>query len=252
MNNLLKRNFEPSPFHMASVEIIIPFHNEHAYVTKLIQNIFTTVHKNRYLITLVDDGSINESFVKDIEKKKIPGTRCLQQKHKGFGAAINYALKNPYVNNTNYVCIMHSDVLVEDAHWLNNLGTCLLALKNQNIKMVSALSDNPGSDFDFLRSDKGKIQDDYILTDKYLPMYCVLANRQLFNKVGLFAEYPYAGIEAEDFALRMRKMNYKQAACGSSWVSHIGSLTLNQFKENRQAQEILKKNREQFLLQNQK
>lgn len=249
MNNTLKRNFEPSPFHMASVEIIIPFHNEHAHVTKLIQNIFTTVHKNRYLITLVDDGSINTSFAKDIEKKKIPGTRCLQQSHKGFGAAINYALKNPYKNNTNYVCIMHSDVLVEDAYWLNNLGNCLLALKNQNVKMVSSLTNNPGNNFNFLLGEKGKVKDDYILADEYLPMYCVLANRELFNKVGLFAEYPYAGLETEDFASRMRKMNYKQAACGNSWVSHVGGLTLNKFKDNRKVQEILRNSKEQFLAQ---
>ena len=56
------------PFHMASVEIIIPFHGEQAKVATLVENIIASVNTNRYLITLVDDCSVNANFVKDIEK----------------------------------------------------------------------------------------------------------------------------------------------------------------------------------------
>ena len=53
--------------------------------------------------------------------------------------------------------------------------------------------------------DKLKKQD-YVLNDGFLPMYCVLAHRQLFKTVGPLAEYPYAGTEAEEYAYRIDEL----------------------------------------------
>jgi glycosyltransferase involved in cell wall biosynthesis len=242
----LNRKIQTDPFYMSPVEIVIPFYGEHFRVSKLMESIFNTVHTNRYLITLVDDGSLNKSFVKSIENKKILGVRCFQQEQKGFGAAINLALKNPHIVNIPWVLIMHSDVFAEDSNWLSGLGKTLNVLKEGGVKMVSPMTNNPGVDSTFFVGKKGVKSSDHILTEGFLPMYCALAHRELYNKVGFFKECPYAGIEVEDFAIRMNQFGFKQAISGSSWVNHIGGATLNKLKEDRKIQEILRKSREEF------
>lgn len=235
----------PRPFHMASVEIIIPFHGEQAKVTSLIENIFQTVHTNKYLVTLVDDCSVNKNFLKDIEKAKIAGVRCLrQERHNGFGAAVNLALKTPFRVNPTYVCILQSDVTLHDAAWLSNLGHSLLS--NNQIGMISPLTDNPVIESPILTAKRDEKRKDSILNEGYLPMYCVLANRNLFSQVGLLSECPYAGIEAEEFASRMKKKGFQQGVCGTSWVHHQGRATLSRFDNNEKVQKELQDVKEDF------
>lgn len=243
----VNRKLENNPFYMAPVEIIIPFHGEQARVAKLMESIFATVHTNRYLISLVDDGSLNKSFIKDIDKKKLPGVRCFRtDENKGFGAAVNLALKTPWKQKITWVLIIHSDVFVEENNWLSNLGETINLLKSQGVKMVSSMTNNSMLNSDLLTRRKSDIQSDFILEEGYLPMYCALAHRELFNRVGLLKEFPYAGTEAEEFAIRMKSKGYKQAVCGTSWVNHTGGATLANFKENTKVQEILRKAKEEF------
>ena len=79
---LVNRRLSPMPFHMAQVEIIIPFSGEQSRVTRLIESLFKTVVTNRYLISLVDDGSKNESFIKQIDKAKMAKAKAMKAKMK--------------------------------------------------------------------------------------------------------------------------------------------------------------------------
>jgi GT2 family glycosyltransferase len=243
---VLKTTLEVEPFHMVPVEIIIPIHNEHAKVVRLFSDIFKTVSRNRYLITLVDDGSENKEFLLQLREKKLPGLRYLKHdKCMGFGASVNTALKDPFNSSISYVAIMHSDVILKETNWLFNLGKSLLSLRSQNVKMISPLTDNPVVDNLVLKSAHNQKKEDVVLQDGFLPMYCVLSHRELFKKVGLLKELPYAGGEAQEFAWRMRKNGFKQGVCGSSWVGHEGSASLNHYKNNQKVQQILRKNYEE-------
>lgn len=249
-NVFINRILENDGFKMADVEIIIPFHGEHNHVVKLIDSIFKTVFSNRYLITLVDDFSPNKHFIDKF--KKVSGIRSFRlSEHKGFGAAINHALNNPWKFNDNrskiipYVCIMHSDV-VPEGQWLLELGKTLLNRRSDGIKMVSSLTDNSTTSFDVLTGKIGK-EDKILLDPEFLPMYCSLMHRELFNKIGLFKEYPYAGFEAQEFAQRMNKNGFKQAVCGQSWVHHIGGATLSKFTNNEKVKQILRNTQDEFL-----
>jgi len=247
----VNRKMENNPFFMAPLEIIVPFHGEQASVTRLIESIFKTVHTNRYLISLVDDCSPNKVFIKEIDRAKIPGVRCFRQdEHKGFGAAINLALKNPWTKPPNppiiWVAIMQSDVFAEENNWLSSMGETLNKLKGQGVKMVSPMTNNPMVESTVLTGNRGERREDHVLTEGFLPMYCVLAHRELFNRVGPIREFPYAGTEAEEYAVRMRLMGYKQAVCGTSWVNHEGGVTLAGFAKNTRVQGILRKVKEEF------
>ncbi|RTK97274.1 MAG: glycosyltransferase [Neisseriaceae bacterium] len=244
----LRSKIEKNVFWMAEVEIIIPFHGEHTKVTKLVEAIFNTVYSNKYLITLVDDASVNKSFVRQLQNAKIPGLRCFRlEEQKGFGAAVNHALKNPWRfpyepnKKIKYVCILHSDSCPEDNYWLFEMGNSLEKLRLDGIKMVGSVTNNSTTNFKNLTKEKGSKKEDYILQqDEYLPMYSCLCNRELFNRIGLLKEFPYAGTEAREFAHRMKENNYLQAVCGKSWMFHEGKGTLKNLEKNKRIQKILR------------
>lgn len=242
----INRTISQGVFLGASVEIIIPFYNKHSLVTKLITSIFNTITSNKYLITLVDDGSENNNFIGQMEKAKILGVRCLKQEKKGFGAAVNHAIKTPFAKSPPYVLILHSDVLFYSKNCLLNLGNYLQEVKEKNIKMVSPLTNNPVEPFGFLESKKGIEKENYILKEnEFLPLYCALLHRDLFNYVGFFDECPYAGGEAKKFAKKMKEKGFHQAVCGKSWIYHEGGATLKLFEKNQKVQKILRKNHEE-------
>lgn len=243
----VKRNMSEKPFLMAPLEIIIPYHNQISKVANILSDILATVTNNRYLVTLVDDGSTNNNLPDQLKDRKLEGVRVLSQtKGKGFGAAVNMALKNPFSDQIPYVLIMHSDIRLKDLGWLQNLGNSLVSMKSSGVKMVSPVTNNPVEKFDQLRASKASEKPDVVLENAYLPMYCALCHRELFSRVGLLEEFPYAGLEAEEFALRMRKKNFKQGVCGASWVQHEGRGTLSQYDGNKKVQDVLEKARHEF------
>lgn len=253
---IISRVIENKTFQGLDVEIIIPFYGRHSLVTNLIQSIFNTVLSNRYLITLVDDGSSNRSFFSQIEKAKLTGVRYLrQEKNKGFGHSINYALDNPWVFKDNpskvipYVVILHSDVSFTSKNWLVNLGVCLETLKKQGVKMVSPLTNNPVEEMKLLYSPRPIDLDENIVLkgEEFLPLYCALCNRELFNHVR-FIEKPYVSFEAKDFALKMKQKGFTQAVCKNSWVFHEGRGTIKTLDKNYKVQKILRKVKEDLNL----
>jgi len=250
----ISRVIENKSFLGLDVEIIIPFYGKHSLVSALLQDVFNSVHSNRYLVTLVDDGSKNEGFASQMQKAKLPGVRCLRQKtRKGFGAAVNHALSNPWAFTDNphksipYVVIIQSDVRLSVKNWLLNLGVCLESLKNEGVKMVSPMTNNPVEKIDCLKANRGSVSNDEVLAgNDFLPMYCTLCNRELFNYVGLLDEYEYPSLEALGYSLRMKDKGFKQAVCGSSWVYHEGRATVKEFEKNKHAQKILRNIKEEF------
>lgn len=234
------------PRQMKSVEIIVPFYNTYSKVAKLLESIFSTVRTNRYQITLVDDGSENKNFIKELANKKMIGVNCLRlDENKGFARAINYALENPKNPWIPYVCVLHTDVVLDDTNWLTKLGDGLLRLKYQNIKMVHSRSNYFGEDLKHLETSKNEKTEDYILgIREYLPMFCCMFHRDLYKFVGSLKEYSLAGNEVEEYAMRMNRNGFKQAIVKDSFVYHEGHGTINILTDK--MKEILRKSKEIF------
>jgi GT2 family glycosyltransferase len=249
-NVAIKRKMQPSAFRFMPVEIIVPFRGETTRVAKLLDSIIKTVTLNRYLVTLVDDCSEREDFYKQIESAKIAGVRCLRlDEQKGFGAAVNYALKHPkkfrsVPEGINWVCIMQSDVVVEDMNWLYQMGNAICGMRSEDVKMIGPRCDNPGVESQLLKAERhDPIKDTVLPEEEYLPLYCALCHRDLFKHVGHLHEYQFPCYEGEEFAYRMRKKRFNQAVCGTTWVHHEGGATLKNLTIKEQ--EILRKIKEQ-------
>lgn len=224
-----------SPF-SANVDIIIPFHGHYEGVTKLVESIYRLTRTNYFTICLVDDASLNQNYIqivaKNVERtalrRRVPNNMKVvrSEEQKGFGGALRMgydSTENPYV------CFMNSDCLVEDANWLRAMGESLLALKEHNVRMVSAMSDNiVGGDSAQNGTRDTRDYEDVILgKDQHLSWYCVMCHRELFRHVGGFVKPYFPGMyEDEEFAYRLQHYGFKQAVCRRSWVRHEGMATI--------------------------
>lgn len=214
------------------VDVIVPFHGQYLKVTKLLESIMSHTLNVPYTLTLIDDCSDNEGYIDDL--KKVKNLNLIRNKKRlGFGGSIFEGFKQTY---NPWVCFINSDCVVDDLNWLQSMGSSLVNLKSQNVRMVAPLTNNavgqPKQEIskdEYLKSADRK---DYILNmeqddPEYLSMYCFMCHRDLFKNCGGFIrDYPYGWYEDMEFAFRMKKFGFKQAICKNSWIFHEGACTI--------------------------
>ena len=234
------------PFSRSPVTIIIPFHGEYERVGRLVSSIWNATRSNPYEICLVDDCSPNSNFIASMkDQPQVVNLRTPERL--GFGGALKYGFDK---TEQPWVCFLNSYCEIQDVNWLIAMGQSLLNLKDQGVRMVSARTNNPGTLGDKrLRGKKGDLIDDIVLEDTYLPLYCSMCHRDLFDHIGGFIKpYPYGWYEDEELAYRMRHYGFRQAICGKSWVHHEGSVTVrNVLKNDRKAEKIMNSNRDRCI-----
>lgn len=221
-------------FFNSRVDIIIPFHGQYARVVSLVESIFRSTYSNVYHIYLVDDGSHNSEFIK--EMKGVDGVTTIKTANQlGFGGACRVGFqaseeRRQQARAANraehpYVVFMNSDCVIEDVNWLRALGMTLLNLKSAGVRMVAPKTNNPLNGDPNQFGKKGEFGEDYVLEKGHLSMYCFMCHRDLFSHVGFLKEYPYGWYEDEEFAYRMNHHGFKQGVSGASWVRHVGEGT---------------------------
>jgi|ETNvirnome_6_100_1030635.scaffolds.fasta_scaffold09588_3 GT2 family glycosyltransferase len=232
-------------FNSSPVSIIIPFHGCYEKVSRLVKSILFATRSNPYEICLVDDASKNKNFIN--EMSNVPQVNAIRSdKHVGFGGALKIGFER---TQQPWVVFLHSDCKVEDINWLMQMGKSLLNLKKNNVRMISARSNNPGEEFKRLKSAKTDKNPDIILQnvrDGFLPLYCTMCHRELFANIGGFIKNYYPiGYEDEELAYRMNYHGFKQAICGRSWIHHEGGATKKQLCiKDKNFASIIEENRE--------
>ena len=214
-----------------SVDIIIPYHGQYDLVRRALLSILRHTRSNPYQVTLVDDGSKGAAAHEFLETiSQAPQTQCVRiEEQQGFGAAINAGLSK---TTQPYVCIMHSDCEIMHINWLSRMGEALVENKDKGVRMVSALSDNPGENHESLAMEYNEFnkmtlsQSQIDIATDPLPMYCCLCHRGLFNRIGGIRNYPYTWFENEELFYRMKFHNFRQAIANYSWIKHEGSATV--------------------------
>jgi glycosyltransferase involved in cell wall biosynthesis len=231
-----------------TIDIVIPFRDQANKVCRLIENLYQKVTKPKIRLHLIDDGSKNKEFVNLLPK--LPNLITHQfSKPKGFGAAVNYGIK---CAQSPLVCIMHSDVIVTEPNFLQNLYNDFLKIKDQRVATISSVTDNPMSEKLFMIKKNGSedVPPQYF-TDVYSPFICTLVHKQIYELCGGLAEYPLCWYEGEIFGSKIKKINYRQAYSLRSFVQHEGGATIRHLlTENPSMKKILKDNYEKFKLFN--
>jgi GT2 family glycosyltransferase len=212
------------PFARSPVSIIIPFYGQYDRVARLCRSIVTATRSNPYEIVVVDDASPDKGFLDQI--KTAPQVRTVRsEKRLGHGGALRLGFES---TNQPWVVFINSDCVIQQANWLLEMGQALLSLKDKNVRMVAARTDNPGSGAPpALKGDRNETADNTILESGCLPLYCVMSHRQLYSRIGGFLKSYPLGYEDEELAFRMRRHGYLQAVAGRAWVHHEGGVTLD-------------------------
>lgn len=226
------------PFSEQMVDVIIPFHGCYDKVAKLVQSLLYLTTTNQFRLCLVDDCSPNSTFI-DTAFEVFPNVLTLRNESQiGFGASLQAgvdALKR--YGEFPWLVFMHSDCVIEESNWLLSMGQTMLNLKESKVRMVSAMTNNSTGGSLLLQCEKeNKRKTDAILEkEDYLPLYCSLCHKDLFNKInGFIKHYPYVGYEDRELAYRMRKYGYRQAVCGNAWVYHEGGATTSYLRRKKQ------------------
>lgn len=242
------------PFSKSRVDIIIPFHGQYEKAATLVESILMAVKSNPYQITLVDDCSENKNFSKELaeqfKKKTDDGYRpqvvCVRNERQlGFGGSLRVGYEN---TDLPWLLFMHSDCLVKDPNFMIEMGQSLLKWKEEDVpvKMVSARSNNPVDCEKAKATIHEKENENIILENETLPLFCFMCHRELFNHIGGFIKsYPYGWYEDEELAYRMRKYGYKQGISTKAWIEHEGGATVKYlWSKNKDAKNIMENNRD--------
>lgn len=202
--------------------IILPYHGQYTALRECIGSIFLQTRHLPFRITVVDDGSPNKEFFSTISQidSQIDGIRLDEQR--GFGAALNEAIK---LTEEPWLVFMNSDCIVRELDWLIELHTALETNMKNKVGLVSATMNHGGNCTLIERARTAPRINSLTLSNEPMPLICAMAPRKLFDRVGLFKEYPYGWYEDEEFFWRMRTRGYKQGYCEKAWIEHQGGLT---------------------------
>lgn len=229
------------------VDIIIPFYGHYHLIGQCLESIISQTFSQAYSLTVVDDGSPNKDFIKDLEKnklKKIPIQYLQHDEQKGFGAA----LRTGYDNTQNsWICFMHADCKIVRSDWLSEMMISMQNMKKNGVKLISSKLTHGGTGaYDPAVLGKAEERPDKV-AEQSLPLVCTLINRDLFKNIGGFIKpYPYGGYEDEELFWRMKIKGFKQGISGKSFVEHLGGETLNALMKDKKIDEEMKKNEGRF------
>lgn len=249
-----KRPLEREQCATSVVEIIVPFHGQYDKLGRLISSVYRGTSSNPFRLTIVDDGSPNNGFIKQLEreaeKEKIKNLSLIRiDQQRGFGAALWEGFSR---TEFPYICFLNSDCVVEDVNWLKALHTSYMQLAGQGVKFLSARMDNPTTGDPRVRGSRSEKPRDIIIdvdsinqiidNDKYLPLTATFCHRDLFKRIGPIKSYPFGMYEDIELACRLFSYGYKQAISGASWIHHEGGATFRSLARNAVAQEEINEN----------
>jgi glycosyltransferase involved in cell wall biosynthesis len=204
-----------------------------------------------YKIILVDDCSSNKEFLGQFTqvRKKTIGVPAKKDDlgnrvQRGFAASVNAGIA---AGSSPLICVVHSDIIIENVYWLLHLQEALGIGRNKDIKFVSSRLTNPGTCNDYpkelIYEKDEQIEEMVMPASKPLPWTCCLFNRKLLEIVGPLKEYPMAWYEDVEFFHRMKKHGYKQGIAMNSVVQHQGGKTINALiKERASNKELMESN----------
>lgn len=247
----------------SQVDLIIPYHGQYAKVVQLLETIFRLTRSNFYQVYVVDDASENADYINIIQRNADKNADRLKQnkvvhtlrlaEQKGFAGACKAGYD---MGESPFVCFINSDCLIKDSGWLRAMGESLLTLKEQGVRMVAPMTNNPVNGDEAQKGEPfTRSAEDVILgDDSHLSLYCFMCHRELFRKVGGFLkQYPYGYYEDEEFAARLRKHGFKQAVCRSSFVHHDGASTIRTiWRENPNIRTIMEEENRQRCIEDMK
>jgi len=226
------------------IDILIPYYNEQGLLVKLVESIIKFTKNIEYNIYLINNGS-NSDDLKFFFNKYNKHIKILDmQENSGFGAAVNFGLKNSFEK---LKVVVHSDCLVLNSSWLPNLYSSYLDLSNNfNCGLVCSKTNYSTTKYNILEGNiEDIIENNVVLDLPYIPFYSTMFSIDLIMRIGFFKEYPYLGYEDEEFCARLMKFGMKIGLSNGSFINHLGGKTISRMiAKNPNIKKAIKQNRD--------
>jgi GT2 family glycosyltransferase len=209
-----------------------------------------------YELILVDNGSTDATPALLEELKHAPGPDRVEvirnESNAGFAAGCNQGRARA---RGDYIVFLNNDTIVTEG-WLDGLIRCVLSDWPQ-VGMAGAVTNNsrppqqvpaPYADRDGLESFAAQRRREHagaVRESERLAGFCLLARRQVLDRVGSFDEgYGVGFFEDDDLCVRVRQAGYRLLVALDVFVHHFGSRTFRHLGIDTEKQ--LRENFEKF------
>ncbi|HEC64293.1 MAG TPA: glycosyltransferase family 2 protein, partial [bacterium] len=165
-----------------------------------------------------DDGSYDTRFAR-IWKKLYPTIQVLQnKKNSGFAKAVNLGIKNA---TGDLILLLNNDCHMDNASWLT---TMVNTLENDKLDMTAPAGGRMNKKWEYIDEVRTKG-----VEFTYLPGFCLLIKREVFDKIGNIPEYFGAGFWEDNlFCYRAKRAGFKLGISENVGINHLPHST---FKE---------------------
>ena len=244
--NLVARPIKDNPFESISIDIILPFKDNHAQVYNLINEIYQ-IRNVRLKLILIDDNSDSAKFIEQFDNLPwIVSHRFTE--NKGFGYCVNHGVK---LAQSDFCFVIHSDIYSLPKNIFKDMVLGLDAGKNDRLAMISAVLDKPvPKTCNYMCKNSTMDPEAYyslLEPDQFMPLICVAFSKQAFSKVGGLPTYPLCFFEDKLLAEKLNLFNYRFGLCNRVFVRHRGSETINfMLKKNPNLKSVLEQNKKRY------
>ncbi len=176
-----------------NINFIIPCFNEEKIIYESIKYLIEKIKKNKYLnefeITLIDDGSSDNTWAiirkLNLEDNRIKGIKLL--KNYGHLSALNSGFRE---NNLNYICMLDADFMIEYP-------------KDMIEKLIEAMSTN---DYDIIQVARDKYHSNFFKTTTSKLFYLLF---NLISNVKIIVSAPDVRIINYKVSKKLNSLNHK-------------------------------------------
>jgi GT2 family glycosyltransferase len=237
---------------MNNVKITIPFFNSVEWLSLCLESISISKFDFNNVI-VCDDGSSKDQLniaVNIIEKYQ--GVALIKNKgRKGYGGVCNYVANTV---ESEFILFLNTDCLITPS----TINALIEPLKNESGIILSCPVSNNSPNYSFpipeglnfynfaeyLSNLYKNSQSKPWVTAVTIVGNCLMANRDLFNKMGGFLEEWGLGYgEETDLQFRAMEMGYDSVVCLNTYVYHFGGGSFNSIKG---IEDIRKNNNNKF------
>lgn len=219
---------------MKKVSIVVPVYNNLKITIDCLSDLMMTYGVEKEII-VVDDGS--KEPVSKAVKKMFPQVKVLKnEKNLGFAKTVNKGIK---VARYDLICLLNNDVRLPNPKWLK---TMVESLDKYNLDMTAPAGGRMDGRWNYQPGEQVKRGGKF----SYLPFWCCLIKKEVFDKIGLISEsYGYGFFEDLDFCYKAKKAGFKLGITEGTETKHLYHQTF--LKEGYNLAEEYKEKRKIFL-----
>lgn len=230
------------------ISIIIVTYNTKELLDACLRELLKVKFYKEFEIIFVDNNSSDgtQEYLKELQEDKEYIKIIANQKNLGFAKAVNQGVK---LSQGEYILLLNSDAFIDQSKIARlvkilksdfSIGAVAPRLLNGDKSIQPSFGNFPNI-FTMImyilridrilpwgmvvyRATSKSIKNFQIIFPEWISAACLLARRNVFDRVGLLDEYYFMGIEDIDFCYRVRGAGYKIA-----YTSEIQALHYHQY-----------------------